>query len=184
MTVNSTASTARGPDLVYIEAFVADHRSLLDRLRAQTTWDERMRARRTASFGVPYDYSGMTYPAAPMPDAIADIRDALAEILPLAPNNCLVNDYEDGRSTMGFHADSIRELVPGTGVAIVSLGATRTLSFRRIVEREIEVARPLAGGSVMYMTPQVQGLWKHGIRREEGVGARISLTFRQILSAG
>ena len=175
-----SAAVDAEPDIVYMEDFVVDHRSLLDSLCAELTWDERMRARKTASLGAPYNYSGMVYAATAMPDAILRLRDALTDAFPFAPNNCLVNYYVDGSSTMGFHADSILELASGTGVAIVSLGATRTLRFRRILERQVEFARPLPGGSVIYMPPEIQDAWKHGVSREVGAGARISLTFRQI----
>lgn len=183
MTDDNAALSLDGvPELIYEEHFLADHQSLYDRLCKEVIWDGRMRARKTASFGAPYNYSGMTYPSAKMHDGIAEVRDALTERLPFEPDNCLVNFYENGRSTMGFHFDAADDLAPGTGVAIVSLGAVRTLRFRKMHDREVEFARPLASGSMLYMPPEVQREWKHGIPRETGAGARISLTFRQLVA--
>ena len=171
-----------GPAVVYDEHFIADHEALYDRLCTDIVWDGRMRARKTASFGAPYNYSGMTYPAVKMHDDLARVRDVLAKSLPFEPDNCLVNFYENGRSTMGFHYDGLDDLAPGTGVAIVSLGATRTLRFRRMDDRDVEVSQPLVSGSLLYMPSEVQTQWKHGIPRETGAAARISLTFRQLIA--
>lgn len=187
-TSNSPEPLSEGPDgpegvptYIYDERFIAEHQSLFDRLSKDIIWDGRMRARKTASFGAPYNYSGMTYPAAKMHDALAEVRDAVGERLPFEPDNCLVNYYENGRSTMGFHYDEVDDLAPGTGVAIVSLGATRTLRFRKMHDREVEFARPLVSGSLLYMPPEVHTGWKHGIPRETGAGPRISLTYRQLV---
>ena len=138
-----------------------------------------MRARRTASFGVPYCYSGITYPIAPVPEPVAALMDRLAERLGWRPNNCLANFYSDGTSTMGFHSDSTEELEPGTGVAIVSLGAEREITFRA-ADKSFTVEYPLVSGSLLYMTAEVQAGWKHAILPQPGAGGRISLTFRQL----
>lgn len=172
------------PDLLYVPALTPEHEALLQQLCGEIEWDQRMRARKTASFGAPYNYSGMSYPEVPIPPAIEVVRQAVAARVGFEPNNCLVNYYEHGRSRMGFHFDGLDELEPGTGVAIVSLGATRTLWFRDIDDKRREVARPLAGGSLLYMPPEVQHRWKHGIPREPGVGPRISLTFRRLREGG
>lgn len=54
-------------DIAYSPGFVAEPDALFARLRAETAWDTRMRARLTASWGVPYDYSQLTYAEAPFP---------------------------------------------------------------------------------------------------------------------
>ncbi len=51
--------------IVLDESFVENNQSLFERLAASITWDDRMKARKVASFGVPYDYSGIEWPAAP-----------------------------------------------------------------------------------------------------------------------
>ena len=168
------------PEVLFVERFVEDPDSLLHSLLAETTWDEQIYARLTASFGVPYNYSGMTYSEVPMPGYLQDVCAAINERLRFAPNNCLVNNYVEGGSRMGFHADSIEELVPGTGVAVVSLGAMRTLTFRRTEERDIRWGCPLPHGSLLYMPPEAQSDWQHGVLKEAGVGQRVSLSFRAL----
>lgn len=168
------------PDILLRPAFVADAATLFDHLVHHVAWDTRMKARKTASFGVSYDYSQITYPATSMPPEIDAVRRQVAAELGFEPNNCLLNFYEDGRSSMGFHSDSSEELVEGTGVAIVSLGSERSIVFRSKLDRSREHSYALASGSLLFMSKAIQDLWLHAIPKAEGVGPRISMTFRQI----
>ena len=55
---------------IYLKSdFLDSHLKLFESLKSNTLWDERMKARKTASFGVSYDYSQITYPATLMPPA-------------------------------------------------------------------------------------------------------------------
>src|SRR5262249_15619191 len=128
------------------EGFLPDSAALFAVLMRDTPWDDRMRARKAASFGLPYNYSGTTYPVTPFPDLLVPLIDRLERRLGYRPNNCLAHFYADGLATMGFHSDSTHELVQGTGIAIVSLGAERTLSFRRMDERSVVESYRLRGG--------------------------------------
>lgn len=170
--------TVTVPGVWVEDGFVPDAAALFGLLSEATAWDTRMRARRTASFGVPYNYSGITYPVAAVPVPVAAIMDRLAERVGWRPNNCLANYYPDGTSTMGFHADSTDELEPGTGVAVVSLGAERAITFRSADRAVVEYT--LRSGSLLYMTTEVQHGWKHAILPQPDAGGRISLTFRQL----
>lgn len=167
------------PGLWVEVGFIPDGDALFALLSETTAWDTRMRARRTASFGVPYNYSGISYPVAPVPGPVAALMDRLDDRLGWRPNNCLANFYTDGNSTMGFHSDSTEELEPGTGVAVVSLGAERAITFRS-TDKSVTVEYPLVSGSLLYMTAGVQSAWKHAILPQPGAGGRISLTFRRL----
>ena len=168
------------PPVICIEQFVPDPDELLASVLAHTEWDDRIRARRTASFGKPYNYSQITYPEVSMPDYLQAICGAIEQRIGFLPNNCLINNYVEGGSSMGFHADSIVELVPGTGVAIVSLGETRALTFRRTGARDIRWNCPLPQGSLLYMPPAMQLEWQHSVLKQPGAGQRLSLTFRAL----
>ncbi len=166
----------------YLEGFVHNPRVLLEQVLKTVAWDSRLRSRKTASFGVAYNYSGIVYPEVNMPPELEDVANALHEEFGYAPNNCLLNYYPDGESSMGFHSDSSAELAKGTGIAIVSLGAERQIVFRNKADRNTEFSYLLANGSLLYMTAELQRDWQHAIPKQLGVGARISLTFRQITS--
>jgi alkylated DNA repair dioxygenase AlkB len=106
------------PELIIQENFLEDSHSLFDRLMQTITWDERMYARKTASFGVPYNYSGISYNATPMHEELLLIIDRIDTVFGFRPNNCLLNYYENGDRTMGFHADENDRLVGDTGIII------------------------------------------------------------------
>ncbi|UXH80171.1 alpha-ketoglutarate-dependent dioxygenase AlkB [Roseateles amylovorans] len=171
------------PAVHFEERFLSDSHDLFQRLKQSVVWDERMKARRTASFGVSYDYSQIQYPATQMLDALRPLCTQLEAALGFLPNNCLLNFYEDGDSSMGFHSDSIEELAPGTGVAIISLGDVRDLVFRSKADRSVEFRYPLPSGSLLYMTQRIQDDWLHAIPKVSDAGERISLTFRSIVKS-
>lgn len=169
------------PDILFEPGFIHAPSALFAHLTSTVAWDERLRARKTASFGVAYNYSGMTYPETPMPEALAAVSMALKRRLGFAPNNCLLNFYADGESSMGFHSDTSEELAPGTGVAIVSLGAARPIVFRLKADKSVEHALMLESGSLLHMPDAIQAEWLHAIPKAPETGPRISATFRLIL---
>ncbi|RCS41025.1 hypothetical protein DTL42_20765 [Bremerella cremea] len=167
------------PEILLEHAFLAAQQDLFDELVGTVRWDESMRARKTASFGKPYIYSQMSYASTELLPGLIELRDQLALHLEIPFNNCLANYYETGENTMGYHADDTSGLLPRTGVAIVSLGSRRTISFRSI-DGTTEVAYKLEPGSLLYMGAEIQMAWKHAIKRQPGAGPRISLTWRAI----
>ena len=167
------------PEIRYIANALPDADASLSFVTREVCWIETIRARKTASYGLPYNYSGQTYPACEMPPVIAAICARAAELAAHRFNNCLCNLYETGRNTMGFHRDSYDGLVPSSLIAIASLGATRTLVFRR-QDRARVVEVPLEHGSILLMNEATQVEWQHAVKREPDTGLRVSLTFRQI----
>ena len=124
--------------IIYIEDFLTKPTTLFAQLQAKTNWDERMAARKTASFGVAYNYSQISYPYQAFPNYLQPVLNSIEEVLGFTPNNCLINYYLDGKSKMGFHSDQTDILAPDTGVVIVSLGETRTLRFRNIADKNYD----------------------------------------------
>jgi alkylated DNA repair dioxygenase AlkB len=143
-----------------------------------------MRARKVASVGRPYNYSGTIWPEVPIPEVLSPVFATVGEHVGYLPNNCLVNWYPDGSSTMGYHSDATDNLVEGTHIAIVSLGAQRTLTFRNQADHSRLEAHPLPAGSLMILSAAMQPLWKHAILASpENCGGRMSLTFRCVKSS-
>jgi alkylated DNA repair dioxygenase AlkB len=176
-----SASLRDGGSIWIEDNFIPHSDSLFAPLVAGVAWDGRMKARRAASFGVPYNYSGLAWPAAPFPDLVVPVLERVARRLGYRPNNCLAHYYPAADSSMGFHSDSTDELEPGTGIAVVSLGAERAITFRCQQDRKRLEHYRLSGGSLLYMCPQMQHDWKHAILPVENVsGGRISLTFRRM----
>jgi alkylated DNA repair dioxygenase AlkB len=171
------------PELVLEPNFLQDATQLYSSLVETVAWEEHIKARKTATFGTPYNYSGIIYTAVPMHSLLVPIVHQLTSRLRFEPNNCLLNYYETGDSTMGFHADSTVDLAPDTGIAIISLGAQRSITFRHGIDREKKFHYPLPNGSLLYMSQEIQQNWQHAILKQPETGGRISLTFRQLLSS-
>ncbi len=157
------------PDILLIDEFLSNSALLFDDLRTSVDWDTSMAARHTASYGEPYNYSQMTYEARPMPPSLAPVAERLEERLKVTFNNCLLNFYLSGE---------------GTGVAIVSLGSQRGITYRNKADKDVRHTFPLAPGSLLYMDSEVQDHWTHAIRKESDAGPRISLTWRAFRKAG
>jgi 2OG-Fe(II) oxygenase superfamily len=152
-------------------------------LRDQIQWDLRISARKTACFGLSYDYSGLTYENKPMHSLLLPLCVRLEETLGFEPNSCLINFYEDGRAKMGFHSDEVDTLEAGTEIIIISLGVDRKLSFRSKADYSQRLYYLLPHGSLLYMSQRTQAFWSHAIKRANVMDGRISLTFRRILPA-
>ena len=167
-------------DVLYLDDFIDNSMELFEDLRENTDWDERMLARKTASFGVAYNYSDIFYPDNKMPKSINEIAIKLQEVISFLPNNCLINYYLDGKSKMGYHSDQTDILFENTGIAIISLGETREIIFRNKENKENKVNYQLKTGSLLYMTQEVQEIWQHSIPKNDTNNGRISLTFRKI----
>jgi alkylated DNA repair dioxygenase AlkB len=166
------------PDLRYLPDAIPDADRCFARLVDEVEWSDRMRARRTASFGRPYNYSGQVYAAAPMPPLIAAIAERAGRAAGHGFDNCLLNFYATGDHTMGFHHDAYDGLVDTSWIAIVSLGAARPIVFRS-VDRTALHQLTLAPGSILLMNQATQAAWAHAIPRAAAAGPRISATFRQ-----
>jgi hypothetical protein len=61
------------PDIYLNPTFIDTPDVLFEWLNTSVAWDERMKARKTASFGVAYDYSQITYDPVPMPARLEDL---------------------------------------------------------------------------------------------------------------
>lgn len=167
-------------DFLFIPDFISDPDTVFDALLEETVWDERMKARKTASFGIAYNYSQITYPDAPFPENLQALCGLVRDAVGFEPNNCLLNYYPDGNSSMGFHSDTATGRSAGTGVAILSLGAAREMRFRHKRNDETNSARWLNPGSLIYLDDATQEDWLHAIPKADGAGPRISLSFRSI----
>jgi alkylated DNA repair dioxygenase AlkB len=87
--------------------------------------------------------------------------------------------YRDGGDSVAWHGDTIgRGAVEDTAVAIVSLGATRTLLLRHRGGGP-SIRFELASGDLVVMGGTCQRTWEHAVPKvRRAVGPRISVQFR------
>ena len=88
--------------------------------------------------------------------------------------------YRDGRDSVAFHGDrSGRSARHDTLVALLSLGAPRTLALRRRGGGPVLHRFSLGHGDLLVMGGSCQRSWEHGIAKTaDDVGPRMSLQFR------
>jgi len=131
--------------------------------------------------GASYRYSGKTFHPQPFTPLQLQIKQAVERVTGRRFNSVLLNYYRDERDSMGFHADNEPELGPEPAIASVSFGAPRTFILKhRAKPKTVKLA--LGDGCLLLMAGALQQHWVHGINKERAArGARINLTFRQIL---
>ncbi|KAF2332395.1 alpha-ketoglutarate-dependent dioxygenase AlkB [Flavobacterium ginsenosidimutans] len=166
------------------ENLLSNHEILFQKIKNDSDWNTEIKARKTVSYGVPYNYSNISYPFIEFPDYISETASLVEERLSFSINNCLINYYENGESKMGFHSDQVDILADNTGVAIVSLGNKRIIRFKSKLDPYSILDISLYPNSLFYMTQSVQEFWLHSILPETGNNAaeRISITFRKLIS--
>jgi alkylated DNA repair dioxygenase AlkB len=166
--------------LIYEDSFIEEPNDLFNLLLNSDEWDDRMRSRKTMSYGKAYNYSQIRYSEKKMIVELDDICCKIGEYLGYKPNNCLINLYDNGSSKMGYHSDQIDILEGKTGISIISLGGERKLKFRKINNPEIVQEFLLKKGSFFYMNQEIQKIWQHSIPKMKTEDSRISLTFRML----
>ena len=175
-------------ETLFLPGFIAAPEELLASARRDATWDTSMDVREMANFGVPWTSTHLVFPRIEMPDYLMEICRRISSELGergFMPNNCLLNFYKNGQSTMGFHSDNVNEMIEGTGVVILSLGAVRELTFRRLDDKARRFRFSLEHGSLFFMSRELQHKWQHGVMgASRKIGARMSLTFRQVPEDG
>jgi alkylated DNA repair dioxygenase AlkB len=115
----------------------------------------------------------------PAPDAIRVAAGKVLALTGVAFNSVGLNFYRDGGDSVAPHNDDQNEIVAGSPIALLSLGATRRMTIRakepprRVLHIELEA------GSLLVMSYETQRHYTHGIpKTRERVGPRISLAFR------
>ncbi len=133
--------------------------------------------------GTEYLYSGTKFAPQPWPAVLDVLRQKLQIDLKLPFNSVLANLYRDGGDAMGWHSDDERELGRQPVIASLSLGATRRFCFKHRYDPNNKLSLDLAHGSLLVMGGDTQTQYRHALpRTRKPIGARINLTFRQIIS--
>lgn len=88
--------------------------------------------------------------------------------------------YRDGRDSVAWHGDRIgRSATQDTMVAILSIGAARTLALRPRGGGPTALRLALGHGDLVVMGGSCQRTWEHAVpKTAAAVGPRISIQFR------
>jgi alkylated DNA repair dioxygenase AlkB len=147
-----------------------------------------MQPRLTAWYGdanASYRYSGIEMKPLPWISSLALIRDRIRLQTGFEFNSVLLNQYRDGKDSMGWHRDNEPELGTDPVIASVSFGSSRRFLFRRYRQHDQKMELTLDHGSLLIMKGQTQMNWEHSIPKMMRVtDVRINLTFRLIQGLG
>lgn len=95
-------------------------------------------------------------------------------------NMCHLIHYRGGKDSIGFHSDTWLDLMPGSTIGVVSLGATRLLEMRekvittnKILDNNCTLPKfgkgeqqvKLDAGSLFILDETTNAKWTHGIRK-------------------
>ncbi|MDD5149682.1 MAG: alpha-ketoglutarate-dependent dioxygenase AlkB [Flavobacterium sp.] len=169
-------------EIVLINNILIDFEILLNHLKTNIIWDNSIVARKTASFGIPYNYSNIHYDQNEIPNFLDELVKIVNSKNGFIPNNCLINFYFENKSKMGFHSDQIDILDKNTGIVIFSFGSSRILRFKSKNDSKMIYDILLENNSYFYMSQNTQTEWLHSILPDKNIkeSERFSLTFRKI----
>jgi alkylated DNA repair dioxygenase AlkB len=118
-------------------------------------------------------------PSGSLPAAITDASRRLIDELGMPFNSVGLNLYRDGRDSVAPHNDHLDEIREGFPIALVSLGATRSMTIRAKAAPRSVIRVDLEPGSLLVMGYETQLHYTHAVPKTAArVGERISLAFR------
>ena len=128
-----------------------------------------------------YKYSGLVHQPQKMPDFVEALLTEVVSRTEICFNSILVNLYQDGNHSMGWHADDEPELGPEVTIAALSLGAVREIRFRHRHKNGLTVVLPVAHGSILMMHPPLQKYWLHELPKRKNITTpRVNFSFRVV----
>ena len=135
------------------------------------------------SFGVLYRYRGAGDEISePIPGEIQSIIDKIKELCSDSQvdiNQCLINRYQNGDSSLPEHSDDELIIDPESCIYTLSVGQERSVIFRDRFSRA-ESTHVAKNGSLYIMTRSSQTYYNHRIDRDNSSAVRYSLTFRHV----
>ena len=158
----------------------------------------------TCSFPIYRHPADSSPPLLPFTPTVNQIRVHVQKVLQHPVNHVLIQHYRSGADYISEHSDKTIDVVKGSNIVNVSLGARRTMTLRMKKDRaqllpgaQTAAPRPsqripLPHNSMFIMGSDTNKEWLHGINHDKRPlnqkdeaerfenGERISLTFRHI----
>ncbi|KAH8111611.1 hypothetical protein DFH11DRAFT_590325 [Phellopilus nigrolimitatus] len=134
-------------------------------------------------------------PLLPFSPTVERIRAHISGVLRQPLNHALIQYYRHGGDYISEHSDKTVDVVRGSCIVNLSLGAQRTMTLRTKKDsgpERLTQRIPLPHNSALVMGLATNAAWLHSVRRDQRIptvkapaeaafdGARISLTFRHI----
>ena len=164
MITNNNLLPVDGEAFLYPELFSKEESNhFLHVLQQEITWKQEpivifgkqvMQPRLTAWYGdegMSYRYSGITMQPERWTKSLLKIKERIEAIAGITFNSALLNQYRDGKDSMGWHRDNEKELGHNPVIGSVSFGATRKFVLRHYHDQSVKRSAELAHGSFLLM---------------------------------
>ena len=130
----------------------------------------------------PYRFGEHTFPATPLPQPLAGLKEQVEADLGIEFNSVLVNLYPGKDAGVGWHADDDYTPIDST-IASLSFGAARPFLLGQKGEGvpTVEAECVLTHGSLLVMAGETQEHFAHTVPKvRHEVGPRINVTLRHM----
>lgn len=159
-----------------VDAAIAQ--SWFEVLRDGADWQHLQRPMYDRIVDVPRLLAAYRLDALPPALPLAALHDLVQGRVPAPYNAVGLNLYRDGRDSVAMHNDKLHTLRPAHPIALVSLGAPRSMNIRAKTGGG-RIAIDLQPGSLLAMSHASQLTHEHGIpKTARAVGPRMSVVFR------
>jgi alkylated DNA repair dioxygenase AlkB len=150
-----------------------------DALHEQGRWHESSRMMYERLVGVPRLHCHYVVSDPALPEVLRKALALVKQHVDAPFNSIGLNFYRDEHDSVAPHNDRLHELVSHQPIALLSLGATRTMVIRRKKPPHLKTELELEPGSLLWMGWNAQLHYDHGIPKlPYPVGPRISVAFR------
>jgi alkylated DNA repair dioxygenase AlkB len=167
--------------VTYLPEFITPDRAQawFDELSAQIAWQTGRRIMYDREVDVPRLRAHFRVADAPLPPALSDALKLVRKHVKAPFDSVGLNLYRDQHDSVAPHNDRTDDLVRGQPIALLSLGAPRTMVIRQKKAPFLQLRIELEAGSLLTMSWDTQLYYDHGIpKQRDKVGPRISVAFR------
>ena len=119
----------------------------------------------------------------PWPGLVRSMRQQLEKRCGHPMTECWAEWHPDRRLDLYRAAMGAEVLAPGSRLAIVSAGASRTMRFRQFVASERTFEQPLQPGTLLLIDDRNLRRWRPELTLQAQGGANARLVFRYALTA-
>ena len=176
----------KSQDTGFVDMPISNSQLHLSNLIKNLPWQQSSFGRRkVCQIGCDYTYSNIVVKGVPFEvyKPLKGLLDRVNSELGTSFNSILVNWYPAGSSVgIGVHKDDEKELVHGSKVCSISLGATMPFILQDRYSNPSESIRvDLKDGDVFLMGTNCQKHYFHSIPKMVLSSDRVSLTFREFV---
>jgi alkylated DNA repair dioxygenase AlkB len=167
--------------ITYLPEFIAPDRAQawFEALSTQIPWQSGRRMMYDREVDVPRLRAHFRVTDDPLLPALSEALELVRTQVKAPFDSVGLNLYRDQHDSVAPHNDRTGDLVKGEPIALLSLGASRTMVIRQKKAPFLQLRIELEAGSLLTMSWDTQLHYDHGIpKQREKVGPRISVAFR------